>query len=241
MHFAFFSARAVLRQSDCFFLPIQTIDDKIWFEPEQDVLEADGISVEIEVYVVGQKFRFKFPNEMHEIDEGPVNVRIKISQDSQIISKVRFLSLDLFSAVGKTDLLPLVSDVGGMGNFDGDWSGGLRSEDEERLSQEFKETHALSFSDVKTRRMVKKDLPSGGYIYETTDVFVPMHIKWLLLFGADLPIDLDAEDYARIDWTAEFIFADGTKRTLSRSAVFSKMQKSIKMYHPIFNRHQKEN
>ena len=29
-----------------FFLPIQTIDEKIWFEPEKDVLEADDISVE---------------------------------------------------------------------------------------------------------------------------------------------------------------------------------------------------
>lgn len=98
--------------------------NKLWKTKKQDVLEADGISVETEVYVAGQKFRFKFPNEMHEIDEGPANVRITISQDSQILSEVRFLSLELFSAVGKTDLLPLVSDVSGMGNFDGDWSGG---------------------------------------------------------------------------------------------------------------------
>lgn len=218
-----------------FFLPFQIVDDEMTFEPA-DELQIEGGSVKTKISVSGESYRFKFPNEIHEVGGEPSCASLQIEQTDGAFCKIRFDSCELFSACGKTDLLALVSYVDGFGFFDEHSEAALSREEEENLTRDFKDSHTLSFFSVPKRRLVIKDLPDGNFTFEEGEE-EPLYINKFLVHTKKLPIDLNAEDSAKIEWTATLFFADGTQKTVSRKIDFVKKTKSVKMYHPIFNRH----
>lgn len=213
---------------------IQTVDDNAYYvktdkqgNAPEDLKKSDydndyddeNISIDSRVFFTGEKFRFEFPNLMHEIKEDPCHISISIENKMNNIDFIKITNAYVDMKEIGINLLENLE----IGNEENDrnfdiWVH-LTSDSGVKASSTITKQGHLDFKETKT------------YFFKQPEEITTESINICLP-----EITTNKTHMLKLTYNIEVQYLTGEKNIISVSNDYILKEETVKMYNPIFNK-----